>query len=798
MLEQKAGKRSIRQRTMASVPKWAALGVAVLLVLVAGCSSSPTNLTSIAVTPATASIAVGGTQQFTATGTYSNGSTQNLTSLATWTSSSTAAATITSGGLATGVAAGTSTISASFGAIVGTVTGTATLTVTGPSLTSIAVTPTTASIAIGGTQQYTATGTYSDGTTAVLTTETWASSTPTVATISTTGLATGVASGATTITATCGTVTSPGVTLTVTATLLSIAVTPTNASIAVGGTQQFTATGTYSDGTTQNLNASATWTSNNATVATITSPGGLATGLASGTTVISAACGTVTSPGVTLTVAGTGQGSNGTLDGQYVFSLTGTNENGNYGLVGSLTADGNGNITAGEVNFGDPVNKTYDATITGTYAIGTNGTGTLTLTTGDTTFGLNGVSAFVLSMVTPNGGALAQTGDSDALSGQGAGRLSIQTPADFNASFITGGYAFTFAGTGTGGTLLNTGGVLTADGVGSFSSITEDIVSNYVVSTDTPTGTFTGPDTNGLGTATFTSTSGTTTTFAYYLISGSALRLIETDTTSGDFQLGSLMTQGPSPVFTDASLTGSYAFSGNGTASDSTFSTVIGGLLTADGAGNITSGILDSDDNGTVVGDTSFTGTYTVASNGRGTITNTVGTTTMQLAAYFTSNSVLFLEIDGTVQLGGRLLLQTGAGSFTAASLSGNYAASYHTVPVGSFVITDTIGQVTSDGVSALTGIVCIESAASSQPGVALTGNYTSDPSGRFTGTITTNGTNLAVSIYLINTDEALFISQDPSAVGSGVLQLQQLTTPEARGQSKPTRAAGSNTAPIF
>ena len=44
-------------------------------------------LVSIAVTPAKPSIAVGATQQFTATGTYGDGSTQNLTSTATWNSS---------------------------------------------------------------------------------------------------------------------------------------------------------------------------------------------------------------------------------------------------------------------------------------------------------------------------------------------------------------------------------------------------------------------------------------------------------------------------------------------------------------------------------------------------------------------------------------------------------------------------------------------------------------------------------------------------------------------------------------
>ena len=784
---------------MPGLPRFARGGALLATVIVlafsfAACGSSNNSiLTSITVTPATASIAVGGTQQYVATGTFSNGGTQVITNTVTWTSGTTAMATITTGGLATGVAAGSTTISATLGSA----TGTATLTVTNGTLVSIAVTPATASIAVGATQQYVAMGTYSDGVTLPLTTETWASSASTVATINATGLATGVAVGSTTITSTCGTVTSPGVTLTVTPTLDSIAVTPTNASIKVGGTQQFTAIGTYSDESTQDLTATAVWASATPTVATITSPGGLATGIASGTTLITAACGTVTSPAVTLTVAGPGQGSNGTLDGLYVFSVYGTNQNGNYGMVGSLDADGNGNITAGEVNFGDPVNKTYDPSITGTYAIATNGTGTLTLTTGDSTFGINGVSTFVLTMANPDDGALVQTGDSDALSGQGAGRLSIQTPADFNVSFITGGYAFTFAGTGTGVTPLNTGGVLAADGVGAFSGIVEDIVSNYVVSSDTPTGTFTAPDIYGSGSATFISTSGTTTTFAYYIVDTNSLRLIETDTTSGEFQVGNFSGQGPLP-FSDASLTGGHAFVGNGTASDSGFSAVIGGLLIADGKGDITGGTLDSNDNGTVVGDTPFTGSYKMSSNGRGTITLTAGAATVQLATYFTANSALFLEIDGTVQLGGSLLQQTGAGGFTAGSLSGDYASLYHTVPISSILFNDIVGQVVSDGVSALTGTVCIESAASSQPAVALTGNYTSDPSGRFTGSITTNGTNLAVSIYLVNTGEAAFISQDPSAVGSGMLTLQQLTGPPRAAQDKPTRTAARRTVSIF
>src|SRR5260221_8904204 len=130
-------------------------------------------------------------------------------------------------------------------------------------LTSIAVTPATpANLKVGATQQFTATGTYSDSSTAdITTTVTWASGTTATATITVSGgLATGVARGTTQITATMGTVTSPGVTLTVIS-LTSIAITsnPTPATVAVGSNIQFTATGTYSDATTSDIPTSVAW-----------------------------------------------------------------------------------------------------------------------------------------------------------------------------------------------------------------------------------------------------------------------------------------------------------------------------------------------------------------------------------------------------------------------------------------------------------------------------------------------------------------------------------------------------------
>lgn len=171
-------------------------------------------LTSIAVTPANPSIALGLTQNFTATGTYSDTSTKNITSQVTWASGTPATATINSAGMATSVAQGTTSITASLSGITSPAQ---TLTVTAPTLMSIAVTPINPTINQGTTQQFTAMGTYTNGAQNVTNQVLWTSTNTGVATISIAGLATSVAAGTTNITATIGTIISPAQTLTVAA-----------------------------------------------------------------------------------------------------------------------------------------------------------------------------------------------------------------------------------------------------------------------------------------------------------------------------------------------------------------------------------------------------------------------------------------------------------------------------------------------------------------------------------------------------------------------------------------------------
>ena len=86
---------------------------------VAFTTSATQTLVSIAVSPTNATVTTGGSQQYTAIGTYSNGSTQNITGQVTWASTNTAVATVNSAGLVTAVSPGTTAISATLGGVTG-------------------------------------------------------------------------------------------------------------------------------------------------------------------------------------------------------------------------------------------------------------------------------------------------------------------------------------------------------------------------------------------------------------------------------------------------------------------------------------------------------------------------------------------------------------------------------------------------------------------------------------------------------------------------------------------------------
>lgn len=284
------------------------LGLASVLV---GCGR-PSGLDSVTVSPATQSLAVGQTAQLTATGTFGNAShqtTQEMTGGVTWSSTAASVATVSSSGLVTAIGSGTTTVTASATAYNGPVSSSATITVTGSGGTngggtpvSVAVIPGTQSLsAPGQTTQYLAIGTTSSGATVNLTSQvTWSSSSMSIATVSSSGLATAVGQGTTTVTALYsnaggGTVVAGTATLTVTGgttqQYTAITITPgAQALSASGQTGQFIALATSgSTGLKQDVTSSSQvkWSSSSPSVATV-SPTGQVTGVSAGTSTITA------------------------------------------------------------------------------------------------------------------------------------------------------------------------------------------------------------------------------------------------------------------------------------------------------------------------------------------------------------------------------------------------------------------------------------------------------------------------------------------------------------------------------
>ena len=122
-------------------------------------------LQQLILTPATAAVQVGATQQFSVSGKMSDGSTTSVT--ATYTATGGA---ITSGGLYTaGSTAGSYRVIAKISG--GTLADTSTVTVTAapPVLQQLILTPATASVQVGATQQFSVSGKMSDGSTTSVT-----------------------------------------------------------------------------------------------------------------------------------------------------------------------------------------------------------------------------------------------------------------------------------------------------------------------------------------------------------------------------------------------------------------------------------------------------------------------------------------------------------------------------------------------------------------------------------------------------------------------------------------------------
>jgi hypothetical protein len=226
----------------------------------------PPTVTALVLAPASATLATGGSQQFTATEQMSDGSSRAATGV-TW--SATGGAVSASGLYTAGSAAGSYRV---IGRGTTNHADTASITINAPppTVTSLVLTPASATLSTGGTQQFTATEQLSNSTSRAATGVTWSA---TGGTVSTSGLYTaGSTAGSYRVIARGTTNHADTASITINApppTVTSLLLTPSSATLSTGGAQQFTATEQLSNGSSRGATG-VTWS---ATGGTVTSAG---------------------------------------------------------------------------------------------------------------------------------------------------------------------------------------------------------------------------------------------------------------------------------------------------------------------------------------------------------------------------------------------------------------------------------------------------------------------------------------------------------------------------------------------
>jgi trimeric autotransporter adhesin len=242
---------------------------------------------ALGLSPALITLPVGGTGAYTATLTYADGTTADATATATWTSGDRTIAAVAAGRV-TALRAGKIVVTASVGAL----SSSATLVVVGSiSLVSIELDPPQATLPIGAVLPFTVTGTFTDGSTADVTSmATFSTDGSGVVTVTAAGLATAAKAGTGTILAAVGALEAKVAVTVTTATVVALTVQPPGATTGVGTTTTFAAVATLSDGTSADVTDAATWATSDGTVATVDAYG-VATGKSAGGVAVTATFG---------------------------------------------------------------------------------------------------------------------------------------------------------------------------------------------------------------------------------------------------------------------------------------------------------------------------------------------------------------------------------------------------------------------------------------------------------------------------------------------------------------------------
>jgi len=605
---------------------------------------------------------------------------------------------------------------------------------------TISISPTTASLEIGATAQFTATVRNATNTAVTWQVNTVDGGNATVGTISATGLYTAPATVPSPADVTVRAIAQADTSKTASATVsvkLRITVTPATATVPAVGTQQFTA---LVEGA---ANTAVTWQVNgvaggNSSVGTI-SVAGLYTAPmaipAGGTVTVAAVAQADPSRSDTAGVSITHSAA--MLSGQYAFSYTGFDPDLFY-AAGSFMADGNGLITDGVLDLNTFSGVFPNLGLSGTYTVNADGRAEFLLVDSDTfTYTLRAV------LISPD---RLHVIEFDTFAG-GQGFIEKQNPAAFNDAAFSGDYALRFEGVSVNGPDVFAGR-MTADGVG---NLTDGVMDINDTGFDTRSAPFTGTyaiTANGRGTVSLdTGTAMGTVTFAVYMISASRANFVSLDFVPAFLGTAEAQTLGS---FSNANLSGDYVFSAAGFSTTGFYYNV--GRFTANGSGATSSGVSDENDDGVTTENLAFTGTYAVAANGRGTASFTSTRGTSDFSFYMVSPTrALFVQQGAFAVASGELDAQLG-GPFSVASLVGDYGFS------GEGSDSEIVGQFNATGAGAVAGTVDLNDAiAGPIPDQAFNATYSVTANGR--GNYTVTGTDPSqFHIYVISPSKAVVI----------------------------------------
>lgn len=542
----------------------------------------------------------------------------------------------------------------------------------------------------------------------------------------------------------------------------TVTVSPATANVQEGSQQQFTATVTNTNATAVGWQVNAV-TGGNATVGTIDTNGVYTAPLVipspasvTITAFLQAAPNISGNSIVTITAVSF---SNSSLKGNYVLSLSGVDGNGNsFYAVGAITADGNGNITAGEEDLNDVTSGYLQATSgTGTYNVGSDGRGTLNFNNAIGNF------QFAIAMKALDNAVLNEIDNTVVAA---SGNLEAQTST---IAVPSGNYAFGFSGSGLGCGPFSSAGIFALNS-GTVGGVQDLNCGGLITTNRTLTGSYGGIDGLGRGTGSFGSSSGTSN-MIYYVVSGSRFRFLA-DPSRATFLLGSadLQTQAS---FASSDFNGSYVINTSANTSAGVSYTLI--QVNAAG-GNVSSGYYDLNNTGTI-GQANLTGTYTVSSNGYVTGSWNVNNAGLPFGLYLISPTQGYYVDERTNAIGGGNIYAQSS----AVTSNANWAGSYATKQFGYFLnslgglnpqnASSVSGQLSADGNGVLAGTLDFNDPGGVLTNQTLQGTYSvgNVAPGRTTLSLTTptEGTRTYVG-YIVDQERVLLLETDTNLVSGG------------------------------